>query len=354
MNIFEFANITADFANTSFSEWQEQRQKQITIGGSEAGTLLGYNSYKDEFTLYLEKIGEIIPEPAGEAAEWGHTLEAVVADKWLERIGKPSGMEIEEFPYLLQSIEYPFMSANIDRLIRKEDQFGILEVKTASEYLNGEWENGEILADGTGYGKVPAKYYCQLQHYFAVTGIMWGYFTCLCGGNKFYSVYVERNEEFIQHLIETEMTFAQRVEMKIPPELNSSDTCKELIGKLYKEHDETFDELEDDEFEGWILARQTLKDQIKALEDEVKLITQPLEEELQLIETNIKARIADHKGVQVNGWKVTWGIRAGKKSVDMAILEEKYPDVYKEVVKVGDSYRQMSIAKPKGKKGVKI
>jgi hypothetical protein len=50
-----------------------------------------------------------------------------------------------------------------------------------------------------------------------------------------------------------------------------------------------------------------------------------------------------------SGWKVTWSERAGRKSVDMKLLEEKYPDIAAEVVKQGESYRQLSIAKPKTK-----
>lgn len=350
MNILDFANILEDFNNTTYEEWQAKRKVQVGIGGSDAGTLLGQNSFKDEFTLYLEKLGEIEPSIAGEAAEWGHTLEPVVADKWHERIGKNLGLEIEEFSYLLQSIEHPFMLANIDRLIRRGDDFGILEVKTASEYLNGEWVSGEIFSDGLGSGKVPPKYYTQLQHYFAVTGLEWGYFAALVGGNKLYSVYVERNEEFIQQLIEVEALFTARLEMKIPPEINGSESCKQLIGSLYKEPNEVYAELEDEQFGEWVEHRNYLKDQIDTYEKEFKEKMKPLEEELTLVENEIKQKIAHDKGVVWQGWKVTWGVRTGRKSCDMKLLEEKYPEIAAEVLKQGESYRQLSIAKPKGKK----
>jgi putative phage-type endonuclease len=348
--ILDFANILEDFNNTSYEDWQIKRKAQLGIGGSDAGILLGQSSFKDEYTLYLEKIGDLTPSEVGEAAEWGHTLEPVVANKWHERIGKNQGYEIEEFSYLLQSIEQPFMLANIDRLIRRGDDFGILEVKTASEYLNGEWENGEINYNGLGSGKVPPKYYTQLQHYFAVTGLEWGYFAALVGGNKLYSVYVERNEEFIQYLIETEALFTARLEMKIPPELNGSESCKQLLGRLYKEPDETVTEITDDTFGEWVEHRTYLKEQLDSLEQAHKEKTKPLEEELALVENEIKNTIAFDKGVTWQGWKVTWGVRAGRKSCDMKLLEEKYPEVAAEVLKQGESYRQLSIAKPKGKK----
>lgn len=351
LTILEHADILEDFNNVTFEEWQNKRQKQIGIGGSDAGTLLGQNKFKDDYTLYLEKIGEIEPSSAGEAAEWGHTLEPVVASKWYERIGKTLGLEIEEFKYLLGSKHYPFMLANVDRLIRKGDSFGLLEVKTASEYLNGEWENGEILSDGRGSGKVPPKYYSQMQHYFAVSGLEWGFFAALVGGNKLYSVYVERNESYIHGLIEAETLFWQRLEMRIPPEINGSESCKKLLGSLYREHSEDFIDLGDDSFGEWILQRNALKEQLDELEASYKALTTPLEEELLKVENLIKAEIADHKGVTWQGWKVTWGIRNGRKTVDMKTLEEEFPEVAAKVMKQGESYRQLSFAKPKtGKK----
>lgn len=351
LTILEHADILEDFTNVTFAEWQAKRQKQIGIGGSDAGTILGLNKFKDEYTLYLEKIGEIEPSGAGEAAEWGHTLEPVVADKWQERFGKPLGLNIEPFNYLLGSKLYPFMLANVDRLIRKGDSFGLLEVKTASEYLNGEWENGEILADGRGSGKVPPKYYAQLQHYFFVSGLEWGFFAALVGGNKLYSVYVERNDVYIRGLIEAETLFWQRLEMRIPPEINGSESCKKLLGSLYREHSEDFIDLSNDSFGEWIVKRNSLKEQLDELETGYKSLVLPLEEELLQVENLIKAEIADHKGVTWQGWKVTWSIRNGRKTVDMKTLEEKYPEVAAEVMKQGESYRQLSFAKPKtGKK----
>ena len=353
-SILDYANIVEDFTGWTHEQWQDFRNNNpiqlASIGGSEAGTLLGYNSFKDEYTLYLEKIGEIVPQQAGEAAEWGHIMEPIVAEQWMKKFGENLGISIEEFSYLLQSKSHPFMLANIDRLARRGTEFGVLEIKTASEYLNGEWQNGEILSDGSGDGKVPAKYYAQFQHYLHVCGLSWGFFGALVGGNKLYSVYVERNQSFIDALIERELLFTQRVEHRIPPELNSSDTCKELVSRLYKEHNENFRELKDESFAELIEKRAELKEMIDIMDKGHKETIKPLEDELQLIETQMKAQIAEDKGVTCKGWKVTWSTRSGRKTADVKLLEEKYPEVAAEVIKQGESYRQLSFAKPKVKK----
>lgn len=336
-NILDYANILEDFNTTSFEEWQEKRQGQLGLGGSDAGTIIGKNNFKDPYTLYLEKIGEAPESKVGEAAEWGHILEPVVANTWYERFGKKQDMTIEEFKYLLQSHTHDFMLANIDRLIRRGDDFGLLECKTASEYLNGEWENGEILEDGSGDGKVPEKYYAQFQHYLHVTGMQWGYFAALVGGNKFYSVYVERNDKYINWLIEQEAMFWMRLEMRIPPEINGSESLKNVIGALYSEiTEEEAIEIEEDAFGEWIFTRDALKEQIKTLETQ-----------LSEVENKIKFTIGENKAASWNGWKVTWGQRAGKASADLNLLQRKYPEVYDEIVKQGNPYRQLSVAKPK-------
>jgi predicted phage-related endonuclease len=150
-----------------------------------------------------------------------------------------------------------------------------------------------------------------------------------------------------------EALFMQRVENRIPPDLNGSDTCKELIGRLYKKPNDTFNELEDDEFAGWIEHRAILKDHLDTIEKEYKERTKVIEEEITFLENQMKHKIANDKGVIVQGWKVTWGERSGRKSADIKLLEEKYPEIAAEVIKQGEGYRQLSFAKPKTKKGVK-
>ena len=54
--------------------------------------------------------------------------------------------------------------------------YSIFEAKTAIEFKNNDWKNGEI----------PRNYQLQVQHYMAVTGFRKTYIAVLVGGNKFY------------------------------------------------------------------------------------------------------------------------------------------------------------------------
>jgi putative phage-type endonuclease len=340
LTILEHANVLVDFNETSYDEWQVNRQKQLEFGGSEAGTIIGENSYKSPYRLYLEKIGQMEPDPVGQAAETGHILEPVIADTWFQKVGKPGGMTIEEFKYLLQAKDAPFMFGNIDRLIRKGDDFGLLECKNVSEYLLDEWNPGEILANGQGKGKVPKKYYAQFQHYLKVTGLEWGWFAALVGGNKWIFVYVERNDSYIDWLVEQELMFWQRIELRMPPEPDGSDCTRDTLLKQFPKPSDEYSEVKDDSFGELILKRDLLKQEIK-----------DREKELAEAENLIKAAIGENKGVKWHGYTVSWGWRNGRKAVDAKLLEEKYPDVFEEVLKEGEGYRQLSVAKPKKQKG---
>lgn len=72
-----------------------------------------------------------------------------------------------------------------------------MECKTASAYLAKEWEGEEV----------PASYLVQLQHYLGVTDKEKGYIAVLVGGNKFIWKEVERDQELIDMIFNTEKHF---------------------------------------------------------------------------------------------------------------------------------------------------
>ncbi|MGQ7158114.1 YqaJ viral recombinase family protein, partial [Escherichia coli] len=72
------------------------------------------------------------------AAYFGNVLEEVVAKEFAKR----TDLKVQRSKAILQHPEYPWMLANVDRLIVGE-KIG-LECKTASEYLKKEWEDEEL------------------------------------------------------------------------------------------------------------------------------------------------------------------------------------------------------------------
>ena len=164
--------------------WEKLRN--IGIGGSDAAIIAGLNRWKSPFKLWQEKTGQVEPEDLSdnEYVYWGTVLEQAVADRFTEL----TGLKVKKCG-TLQSLDYPFMIANVDRLVVGENAG--LECKTANGFKAKEWE-GDNVPDG---------YYLQCQHYMAVTNCEKWYIACLIGGNHFVWKEIPRNEEDITALI---------------------------------------------------------------------------------------------------------------------------------------------------------
>lgn len=201
-------------ANTKLmthEQWLDERKKGI--GGSDAGAILGVNPYKNPVALWLEKTGQVEPEPAGEPAEMGIILEPIIANLFELK----TGIKIEKCDAILQHPQYDFMLANVDRLIVGARRG--LECKNVSLRKASEWEDDEI----------PDMYYAQCQHYMAVTGYEGWYIAALINGNHFIQKYIPRNDEFILALIDAEQKFWHCVQNKVMPECElNTDVLKKL------------------------------------------------------------------------------------------------------------------------------
>lgn len=137
--------------------WHEARTHGI--GGSEVASILGINSFKSRYVLWMEKAG-IIPrnEDYNPLFEWGHRLEPVILQKFAE-----AHPEYEVLPGASwRNKDRPYQLANPDgRLVCKETgEFKILEVKTSMTGVG--W--------GTGPNDIPAKYVAQVRWYLDTFG----------------------------------------------------------------------------------------------------------------------------------------------------------------------------------------
>ena len=139
-------------SNMTNEEWLQMRR--TGIGGSDAGAVCGVNPYSSAIKVFRDKTSDNVEETNNEAIRIGHDLEQYVADRFSE----VTGLKVRRSNYMYRSIEHPFMIADVDRLVVKEDAG--LECKTVSAYNADKWENG----------KTPLHYLMQCYHYMAVTG----------------------------------------------------------------------------------------------------------------------------------------------------------------------------------------
>lgn len=295
-------------------EWLRERTKGI--GGSDASVVLGLNKYKTPFELWLEKTGQVnVEESGGEAAYFGTLLEDLVAKEFEKRTGK----NVRRNNFILHHPEHDFIIANIDRKVVGEK--ALLECKTASAYLADEWEGNEI----------PAQYLVQVQHYMGVTGYEKAYVAVLIGGQRFIWKEVERDDELIDMIFKAEIDFwNNHVLANVPPPLDGSSAAEQYLKERYKETDPdkvvnlAFDYKEKLEhyFE--------IKDEIKRLQEMIKKVENELKNELKDAEIGI-----------TKGYQVTWK-PITQNRVDSKLLKQKYPDVYKDVIKQS-KYRRFSV-----------
>ena len=204
-------------------EWLEYRRK--SIGGSDAGAILGLNKYTSAYALWAEKTGTLIPEDISdkEAVRLGNDLEQYVADRWMEATGKKLRRENN----ILYNPEYPWAHANIDRAVIGEPDAGF-EAKTTSSY--------DVLQQCED-GRFPDSWYCQMTHYMMVTGAKRWYLGVLVFGHGFYHFTIERNEAEIEALAAAEQEFWELVQNHTPPAADGSSSSQETLRAIFRDSD---------------------------------------------------------------------------------------------------------------------
>lgn len=250
--------------HNNHDEWLELRKKGI--GGSDAGAILGYNKYASPCSVYLQKKGFESSFKGNKATEWGHILEEPLRNKLREEY---PDMKIETVPGMFTSKKYPYMNANLDGLVFAEKEITIkgetisglggLEIKTSS------------MGDGFEDDEIPDSYYCQVQHYMAVTGLPWFVLTVFFFNSKDGDVYViRRNQDFINDLTEKEKSFWEDYfEKDIIPAPIGVQNEKDIISNLDVSESVMLDEKDEQTLRQLLNVQSEIKD-LKSKEEELK------------------------------------------------------------------------------------
>ncbi|WHY31618.1 YqaJ viral recombinase family protein [Bacillus wiedmannii] len=305
------AKVLVNTLNMDRAQWLQARTQGI--GGSDVSAIAGLNKWKSAIQVFLEKTQVIEKEDIqSEAAYFGNVLEEVVAKEFSKR----TDLKVQRRNAILQHPEYPWMLANVDRLIVGE-KIG-LECKSASEYLKKEWEGEEV----------PAAYLLQCQHYMAVTGYEAWWIAVLIGGNKFVHKKIDRDEELIQYLIDIEKDFwLNNVEKNEQPMFDGSDASTDLLKHLYPESiTDSFVSLGKQE-ELLIEARDQVDREIKVLE-----------EQKAEYENKLKAKLGEKEAGGTENYTIYWKPYSTKR-FDSKRFAKEHPALYEKYVKETTSRR---------------
>lgn len=251
-----------------------------------------------------------------EYTHFGTLLEPIVRKEFTTR----TGIKVRQKHMILQSEEYPFMTANLDGTINDNGEMTIFEAKTASAFKQDIWEEG-----------IPAPYILQIQHYMAVTGAKRTYIAAIVGGNHFYCHMMERDEEMIEKIILMEKHFwEENVLGGIEPVPDGSEaTTSYFNSKFSHSNGETITLPEEvipicEEYE-------RLSKQLKDVEVAKNAAGNQLKNYLKEAETGI-----------VGNRKISWK-QINKSSIDTKRLKTEKPDIYNDYL-TQSQYRRLLVA----------
>ncbi len=300
--------------SATHEEWLTVRRSGI--GGSDVAAILGLDDYRGPLRVWEEKAG--YREPENDRMKWGKRLEGVIAEGFEEETGLVTSVPAGTFAHL----DRPWALANIDRHVL-EDGLVVapLELKNKSEYVAKKWEGNDEAPDS------PA---IQAHWYTAVGGYSHSYVAALLGGNRITVFRQERNEELIAELFRICGEWYQRHLVEgVRPKADGNKGTKDLLAALYEVKPEAVKEIPLDEAKALRAARASLKDQAKALEEQL---------------TEVENQMRDRAGADAivkAGKSVAWTWKPSGKFSDKQ-FREKYPDLvekYTTTVEVIDGAR---------------
>lgn len=301
------------FKNGTREEWLKVRK--LGLGGSDMAAVLGLSPWRSPIDVWLDKTSDTVEEKESEPMYWGNVLEEVVAQEFAKR----SGYKVRNNNFTLQSEEYPYLLANIDREIVGLDAG--LECKTANAFKANEWDGDNV----------PDAYYIQCQHYMAVTGKSSWWIACLVGGNTFYYKEIKRNEEVIAAIIDTGAAFWELVKNKTMPAPDDTKQCENALKKLYQKSNGQSVELPAS-YGNMIIDYLEIKNQLSELEAKKRGIENVMKD---FLKDNEKATYGEHY--------VSWKSTKPRETFDAKAFKNDYPELHKQYIKIGELSRRFEV-----------
>ncbi len=300
--------IIADTREITHDDWLKLRRSGI--GGSDAGAAMGMSPWGSPLSVWADKRGILPPAEETDAMEYGKRMEPVLRQWFRDEVQKglilPMECTMEEYPFLLRSTRWPWAIANLDGIVRWNEAlskgFGVLELKTADRSQAKYWGKEEI----------PDGYYCQVQHYMAVTGASFAYVFALVGKRPVLR-YVPAKPDFIEKLMETEKSLWSLIESGEMPAPSGTEADDDVLSILYGIGGA--DAIDAPELAEPMAEIVTAKDAIKTNEKAIAMAAQ-----------GIKARMQNAERAIAGEYAASWS-RFPVDRIDVGRLRKERPDV---------------------------
>lgn len=220
------------------SEWQSLRQTYTLkgmVGGSDAGTLLGWNKWKSPISMYYQALGlSPVPNLMNIEMAMGKMQEDNIAESWQywdgeegfikNIITKTKVRKYKKIKAIIENPKYPNLFANIDGLITlhpvRGKKKGILEIKK----ING-------MTVDTYIGGIPPQYIAQVQHYMLVCNLEWAELCMRVDGRQLLVETIDADFEIQSSIVNEANKFTERVTAALDAIATSGiDDKEELYG----------------------------------------------------------------------------------------------------------------------------
>ncbi len=253
-NLHPFAQETSVTAQTS--PWLEARKLGLT--GTDAAAVLGISPWRTPLQVWAEKTGRTEPDNIGalEHVHWGNLLEPVVTAETLRRTGR-QGLEPERWDPIMPAGHVEFLEHHgTTKAMLISDSHPRL--RSTPDFLMESWQplpwlDGVEILQGAGVGEIkttsaynlrawadgaPLYYQVQLAMNLVTSGLEWGTFGCLVGGQVLRIFDMPVSQRMAALLVERMEGFWDRhVKADTPPAATASVKDRALLERLHPNDD---------------------------------------------------------------------------------------------------------------------
>jgi len=182
--------------------WLELRKKKI--GASDAPVIMNVSPWKTPYELWSEKVGITNDNVVTRAMQEGLDKEQEARQNFMDKT------RLNVFPKVCFHEHFDWMMASLDGI--DEEGKHIVEIK------NPGAKDHEVACNG----KIPEKYFPQLQHQLEVTGLDMAYYFSYYHGDGVI-VEVGRDDKFITEMIAEEKKFFVCMQDFVAPKMTTKD-----------------------------------------------------------------------------------------------------------------------------------
>lgn len=276
----------------------EPGARQLYIGASEFGAVLGIDKYRTPLDVYNEKLGLSAPFEGNRHTERGNRMEKIAAELYTELTGK----KLRRHNQMFTHPEHSFIVGHVDRVVVGEKRIAEIKCPSLAMYRRIQREG------------LPDSMIAQLQGYLGLSGYLEGEYIIFCADQMdILNFTVQFDPVIYDAAINACAKLWQHIQTGIPPTPDAADKPALEFAKIGG--DVTF--RDDPE---WAEAAQLLREADQLKKDG--------EELYELAKVKIKNTIEGEYGrYEGSGLRLYFSQQAGRTSFDKKALAAAHPEI---------------------------